>query len=227
MKDDINLSFFLHTYFKRHDYFIDNTYTAQDGIKKFLSNKFDLALIDIRLSDCNGLDIAQKIRKVSSTFPIIIITDNIDVKDEIKSYDIGVNLFHKKPIVYSLLLSQIKAILKFNNTLNEKTHIKDTVIDHTHRIVNKKGQSVKLTPNEHKLLKLFLNYSYQVFTREDITLKILNNNRDSNLNAVDTLISRLRRKVGKIEDKELIETVYKLGYRVNLNLQDHIKSIIH
>jgi len=215
VEDDANLCFFLQKFLENKGYYIKAFQEGDAALNKAQKDKFDLYLIDIGLPKVNGFTIVNKIREVNNTAPIIIITDKDTIINEIESFNIGANLFHRKPLNYELLLIQIKNLLR-DFSFRQVIEIGDLYIDIPRKLVKKEGKDIHLTFNEFNLLLLLVKDQCKVFTRDQILTRVLNGYKDIDNGAVDTLISRLRKKLGTYKGHNVIETIYKSGFRLSL-----------
>ncbi|NJK96886.1 MAG: response regulator [Bacteroidales bacterium] len=82
--------------------------TGEKAIELFKSLKFDVILLDLRLPDINGLEIAKRIREADSTVTIIAQTAYAMIEDEVEALQAGCNDFISKPIRPALLLEKIR-----------------------------------------------------------------------------------------------------------------------
>ncbi len=215
VEDDDNLSYFLRKVLKRNGYNADKVSNGKEGISKLTLYSYDLLIVDIGLPEMNGFELLKELRTFNPNIPAIVITDRISKNNEVESFEVGANIFHKKPIDFEVFLAQVKSLLK-NKIRLDTFQIGDLTIDFNLKNVKKNNKLINLTFNEFKLILLLAGTKGRVFSREEILTQILNTKRDSTSTAVDTLISRLRKKLGDFKDEPSIETIYKLGYRLNL-----------
>jgi len=190
------------------------TYNPEAGIQKALSNKYDIVLIDLQDTSEKCLDTLIRIRDINRNIPIIILGDKEDTESEINTYKLEGNLFHSKPPNFPLLEAEIRQLLfyKFKNIL---VHMGDIEIDLTSRIIKRKQKEIKLTKSEFNLLLLLIKNREKAISREKIISDILNYNKDIEYAAVDTMISRVRKKLSQYGSENVIDTVVKIGYRLN------------
>jgi len=225
IEDDANLSFFLDKFLKNKGLTVDVIRDGEEALIKAQKRKYDLYLIDIGLPNVNGFIIVNKIREINNIAPIVIITDKDTLKNEVESFNIGANLFHKKPLNYELLIIQIKNLLK-DFSYKQILEIGDLYIDIPRKFVKKDNLEIHLTFNEFNLLLMLVKDQCKIFSRDQILTRILNIYKDVDNGAVDTLVSRLRKKLGTYKGQNVIETIYKSGFRLSLiyfeELQVHL-----
>ena len=218
IEDDANLVFVLTRFLENLSMKVESSYTAKDGLIKALTNKYQILIIDIGLPDSDGFKIIEQIRLIDNTKPIIVITGDNSQEKEISSYKAKANIFHPKPIKFDILEAQIKSLTidRYPNVIV----IGDLCIDRLKRIAKIKNKRVKLTHSEYNLLIMLIDSNGEIFTRKQILSNIMNYYRNSSETSVDTLVCRIRKKLGRKVGGDLIKTVYKSGYCINPYLKD-------
>lgn len=213
IEDDTNLNFILTKSLERAGFSVITENTGAAGLSQALDKKVDLILLDIGLPELNGFEVIKKLRPQKLSVPIIVMTSQSQLGKEIESYELGANLFHRKPINYELLEAQIKSMLA-PKISEADIKIKDLVISPAKMTVSRKGKGISLTKSEFDLLFLLVTSNGRVFSRNDISKRVMKSHMDVEPGAVDTLVSRLRKKLNVADGPEIIDTVHKSGYRV-------------
>ncbi len=211
---DANLGLLMQKNFLDTEFLVDVTYNPEIGIEKALSNKYDLLIMDSQKSPKKCFEILERIRVINQSIPVIILGKKDNGENEIKTYRSGGNLFHYKPPNFPLLEAEIRHLL-LDISKNALVTMHDIQIDLTSRIIKRSECEIKLTKNEFNLLVLLIKNSGKVISREKIISDILNYNKDVEYAAVDTMISRVRKKLSQHGEEKVIETVVKIGYRLN------------
>jgi DNA-binding response OmpR family regulator len=217
IEDDKSLRLVLKSYLETKGYIVDSCEDGTTGLEMCLSNKFDLILLDIGLPGLNGFSILQKVRQVNIDIPIIIITDKEEMDNEIETYKLGASLFNRKPINYQLLEFQLKSLLR-NVSENTSYTLGELLVQPSLRKIERKGRNINLSFSEYKLLTYLISKK-GLIDRYEIENRILSQNKLIISNAADALVARLRRKIGKFNGKDYIQTIYKRGYRLNPDIE--------
>lgn len=220
IEDDASLSILLDRFLRNNSFHVYRAKNALRGIKLVDKNLVDLYILDLGLPDKNGVEVLKYIRSKDFDIPIIVITGFNSIDTEINSFKYGATLFHKKPINFDLLIAQINTCLKKVDNRNT-IEIEGLVIDSQRYLVENNGVLLELTRKEFKFLNLLLKNHSKIFTREEIVSKVLDSNKLVSNSAVDTLVSRVRRKL-YTDKPDLIETVFGIGYRVNPKYQNRV-----
>lgn len=219
IEDDQNLNYILKLYLERNGYTALSVTTGKEGLENAKSNKFNLCIVDIGLPDIDGISLVKRLRNEYNNKPIIIITDKYTEQNEIDSYFSGGNIFHEKPIRFDLLNAQLISLL--NSAQGSKKYgYGDLFIDMESRVVSKKNKNIELTKKEFDLLSMLIAKPEKVFNRNEIIGMVLRNQFEISEAAVDTLVWRLRRKLGRYKGNEYIETAFKIGYRINKEINN-------
>lgn len=198
---------------------LDHCVTLKEARKLLFNDQFDAILLDLNLPDGNGIDFCKEIRKRSS-IPILIVTARRDEVDRILGLELGADDYIVKPFSPREVAARINAVLRRKNW--EKDENRDSVITHcgislneTRREVNVEGKTVNLTRTEYDLVKTLMKRPGQVYSREMIVNIVWNGNYIID-RVVDSVISRIRRKLGKLANgNERIRTVHGVGYAMS------------
>lgn len=211
---DANIAWLFQKNFLCTEFHINIAYNSETGIRKALSNKYDIVLIDLQEKSEECLNTLIRIRHINKNIPVIVLGDKDDTENEINTYKLGGDLFHSKPISFPLIEAEIRQLL-FYRLKNVLVQMGDIEIDLTGRIIKRKQKEIKLTKSEFNLLLLLIKNRERAISREKIISDVLNYNKDIEYAAVDTMISRVRRKLSQYGDESVIDTVVKVGYRLN------------
>lgn len=190
-----------------------------DGIsmlKALKTEKPELIVLDIMLPDKDGVEVLKEIRSNPETknIPVIMATAKGTEIDKIQGLDTGADDYLVKPFGVMEMVSRIKAVLRRckpepndntlcigNITLSEKEHL-----------VTVNGEKTVLTLKEFELLKLFMQNSGIVFSRDKLLSEIWGVDYLGESRTVDMHIKTLRQKLG--EAGKCIKTVIGVGYRL-------------
>lgn len=143
----------------RAGYEIITASDGQEALRAFFSNQPDLVILDISMPKLSGYEVCQRIREMSNT-PIIMLTALGREQDIVKGLDLGADDYLTKPFRVGELLARIRANLRRVHTESEAdatTYSDDYMsIDLDARRVTIRGEIIKLTPTEFKLLAILV-----------------------------------------------------------------------
>jgi len=183
---------------------------------KALKNQIpELIVLDIMLPGEDGISILKKLRMspLTSDIPVIMATAKGSEYDAVIGLDTGADDYLAKPFGMMEMVSRIRAVLR--RTAPKKTEILscgDLTIDEGRHLVLAKGKNVLLTLKEYELLKLFMENTGQVFTRDALLSRIWGFDSICETRTVDVHIGTLRTKL--MEYGDMIETVRGVGYKM-------------
>jgi two-component system, OmpR family, phosphate regulon response regulator PhoB len=185
----------------------------------------DLVLLDWMLPGTSGIAVCQRLRSRPDTraLPIIMLTARGEEGDRIRGFDSGADDYVVKPFSPSELVARVRAVLRRTRpSLSEERLVcNDIIMDlATHR-VSRKNRNIHLGPTEFRLLRLFMERPYRVFTREQLLDKVWGRDIHVELRTVDVHIRRLRKALGVHGDDDVIRTVRGTGYALDVDNGRH------
>ena len=185
---------------------------GEEAVDIFLEEK-DIALIilDVMMPKMDGWETCREIRK-NSKVPIIMLTAKSSEEDELRGFDLGVDEYISKPFSPKILVARVEAVLRRSNAgSDEILTVGDIVIDKSAHRVTVEGREVELSYKEFELLTYFAENRGIALSREKILSNVWNYDYFGDARTIDTHVKKLRSKLG---DKEYIQTVWGLGYKL-------------
>jgi DNA-binding response OmpR family regulator len=196
--------------------------TAMDGetaMQIFNNDTIHLIVLDLMLPKLSGEEVCQRIRNISNV-PIIMLTAKADEDERIKGISIGADDYLTKPFSVRELVVRVRALLR--RSYRDFTPMADILnfnngdleVDVKKMLIRKKGNDIRLTPNEFKVLKVFLINPGQIFSREQLVEKAFGIDYEGFDRTVDTYIKNIRQKIeDNPKEPKYITTVYGIGYK--------------
>lgn len=176
----------------------------------------DLVILDIMLPGEDGLSILKRLRSSNETreLPIMMVTAKSTEIDTVKGLDQGADDYITKPFGVMELMSRVKALLRRvkKDDGEDVLRYRDILLDQERRLCIVDGENVELTFKEYELLKLLLNNTGIVLTRDSIMTSVWGYDFTGESRTVDMHIKTLRRKLGA--SGSLIVTVRNVGYKL-------------
>lgn len=214
--DDPDIRRLVQTVLEREGFIVDSSPNAADFFKKVPQFKPDLVVLDLQLPDDDGFGIIKKLRNAPATvhIPIVMLTVQSVDSYKIAGLEIGADDYIVKPFNQGEFVARLRAVLRRTKP-KDQTHgvIEDGTIKlflDQHRLeIDKKP--VDLSPKEFDLLAALMRAKNNVLTRESLCESVWGHELMDNTRTVDVHVGRLRKKLGKYENR--IETVERLGYR--------------
>jgi phosphate regulon transcriptional regulator PhoB len=206
---------------KKENFDVTVALDGERALEKLREESFDLVILDLMLPKIQGLEICKIIRnnpKIQKT-GIIIVTAKGEEYDRIKGLEMGADDYITKPFSPRELLARIKAILRRikNSPTGQIIHIGDIVIDKETYTVTVRGQPIKLSATEFKLLLYLAERPNKIFNRDHLLDAVWGQEIYIDPRTVDVHIRRLRLKIEKDPDNpQYIKTLRGIGYYIEV-----------
>ncbi|QIQ85600.1 response regulator transcription factor [Erythrobacter sp.] len=167
-------------------------------------------ILDLGLPDGSGLDLLRGWRDRRVETPILILTARGSWQDKVEGLNAGADDFVVKPVRFEELLARLNALFRRQQgSRSTALRAGDLVLDPLARTARQDGAPLSLSRQEFRLLHLFMRRAGQVMSQADILEDLYELEAERELNTVEVLVGRLRRKIGR----ERITTLRGMGYR--------------
>ena len=199
------------------DFLVNNNFDiveavdGEDALKVFYSTKgINLIILDVMMPKMDGYEVLKTIRN-DSKVPIILLTAKGEENDQLKGFISGADDYIQKPFSPKILVARINAVLRRNETSNDKVEIGGITIDKTAHQVFVDDKPVEFSFKEFELIDYLIENKGIALTREKILNAVWNFDYYGDARTVDTHIKKVRAKLGKKGD--LIKTLWGFGYK--------------
>ncbi len=204
--------------FQWRDAAVHSAKDGEEGLRFFLDLTPDVTLLDINMPFMSGFEVLQKIREVSDA-PVLMLTARGDEMSKVKGLEMGADDYLVKPFSHLELFARIKAILRRSEMpvpMNAAPSFVsgDLTVSFDSRELTLKGEPVKLTPTEYKLIYQLVRNAGRVMTFDMLLSKVWGDEYRGDMDYLKTYVSRLRKKLGDdSEHPRYILTERSVGYR--------------
>lgn len=212
-------------YLELSGYTVEIENNGDEGLKRAMSEEWDLFILDIMLPGTDGFEICRQIRTEKST-PIIFVSARKDDIDKVKGLGFGADDYITKPFSPSELVARVKAHLaSFDRVVNSSSsytnddviRIRGLKIDNISHKVWVDGAEKQLTTKEYDLLYFFAKHPGQVFSKEELFQRIWDQDSVGDIATVTVHVKKIREKIELDKDHpQYIETVWGVGYRMKM-----------
>ena len=218
VEDDPNLGGLIKEFLIVKDYDVVLAADGEEGIKKFISNNFEICILDIMLPKMDGFTLAQEIRSVSKRIPIIFLTAKSQIEDKIEGFKVGGDDYITKPFSMEELLYRISAILKRINGIPKELRIEEVALgrytyNFSKRTLTHSDKTVKLTSKENQLLNLLVIKNNEIVLRTEALVKIWKSDNYFNSRSMDVYVTKLRNHLKEDETIEILN-VHGEGFKL-------------
>ncbi|MCP5144939.1 MAG: response regulator transcription factor [Gammaproteobacteria bacterium] len=188
---------------------------AADARDRLHDEEFDAALVDLGLPDGEGIDLVKQLRRQGNHLPILIITARDTVNSRIEGLNAGADDYLVKPFDNSEMLARLRANLRRGRSWAAEPEILSgagLAVDTHSRKVRCDESEISLSPTEFAILCELLRRKNHVRTRRQLESVAM---PDSDSQSLDTHMSNLRRKLGRVNGNDRIRTVRGVGYVID------------
>jgi two-component system copper resistance phosphate regulon response regulator CusR len=169
---------------------------------------YDLIILDLMLPGLDGTELLERIRKKTSTTPVLILTARDATGEKVRHFEAGADDYLTKPFAFAELLVRAKALLRRGPmTRSSVLRVDDLELDRLSQQVRRAGERVALTSKEYALLEYLLANAGRVLSRTMIIEHVWDQSFQGLTNIVDVYVRHLRSKVDDGHPNKLIRTV--------------------
>jgi len=213
---------------EKEGYSVDCAYSAVEALERDLS-VYNLFIVDIMMERLSGYDFVQRLRSNSATehLPVIFCSALDGEDDKVTGLNIGGDDYVTKPFVISEVLARVKAVLRRSLPDSAPAHpkqdelsgylpdvtYKDIRIDQNEKLCYIGSSEVSLTRTEFDMILFFLTHRNRVYTREEIIRNVWAQDVFVSERAIDTNITRLRKKLGSYGNNIITRQGFGYGFK--------------
>ncbi len=214
IEDDEETAAYIVRGLKEHGHVVDHATSGREGLFHGGSGAYDIIILDRMLPGMDGLAIVKMLRSTGVRTPILFLTAMGGIDDRVEGLDAGGDDYLVKPFGFAELLARVNALSRRPPLTSHQTvlRVADLEINLLKRTVTRGGVEIDVQPREFMLLEFLVRHAGQVVTRTMLLEGVWDFHFDPKTNVVETHISRLRAKIDRGQDVELIQTIRGSGY---------------
>lgn len=218
IEDDKHTAEYVANGLRTHGHVVDQSACGREGLSRASGGGFDLMIIDRMLPGVDGLSIVKTIRGSGIKTPVLLLTTLGGINDRVDGLEAGADDYLTKPFAFAELLARLHALSRRAPIVDDNTVLRagDLELNRLKRTVTRGGKRIDLQPQEFRLLEYLMHNAGQVVTRTMLLEHVWEFHFDPRTSVVETHISRLRAKVDRDFDDELIHTVRGSGYSLGV-----------
>ncbi|TDM39196.1 response regulator transcription factor [Macrococcus epidermidis] len=212
VEDDLRLGKMMRLLLMKQNNVVTWLTSGEDAIDYAATNRYDIILLDWMLPDVQGIDILKQLREQHITTPIIMMTAKGELEDKISGFETGADDYIVKPFEFEELNMRINALHR--RSVGQVTSILEVgpiSVDTIKQRVRIRNNDINLTHKEYTLLVLLMEYE-GIVPKDMILDKVWSIDEIVSDNNVETLIKRLRQKLGTDIQPYKIKAVRNMGY---------------
>lgn len=191
-------------------------YTGKEGHALARERIFDTLIIDRMLPDMDGLSLVVTLRAEQIDTPILMLTTMGGVQDRVDGLDAGADDYLLKPVALDELVARVRALgRRYKGRDEARLEVGGLVLDKFTRKVTRGGRDIPLQQREYQILLVLMENAGNIVTRKMLIEQVWNYDFDPKTNIVESHLSRLRTKIDRDFDVQLIHTVRRSGYSLH------------
>ncbi len=215
VEDDVNIVKNLTEFLESEGFGVHSASGRTEAMRLVEEINFDIALLDISLTDGNGYSLCLSI-KSHGDVPVIFVSASGDEYSVVTGLNMGADDYISKPFRPRELVSRIRTVLRRRGKTRAMLEYGNIKVDTNKGLVTKDGKEVFLSALEYRIFLVFLQNKGRVMSRQKLLEEIWDIGGDYvNDNTLTVYIKRIREK---IEDDPanptIIRTIRGLGYKV-------------
>ena len=222
VEDEKSISHFISTVLNNNGYEAMQARSGSEAMSMISSHCPDLIILDLGLPDMEGLDILRQLREWSS-LPVVVVSARSHEKDKVEALDMGADDYLTKPFGTDELLARVRTAIRHTRTASGNDEIAqkgtytvgDLTIDYNKHQALVRGENVKLTLSEFRIVALLGKYAGKVLTYDFIIKELWGPRAGGDNQILRVNMANIRRKIEKNPaEPEYLFTEVGVGYRL-------------
>ena len=193
-------------------YEYNQIYNGNEVVEEIKGKSYDLILLDVMLPQKDGFTLLKEIKELD--VPVIFLTAKVSLADKVNGLKIGAEDYITKPFEAVELLARIEVVLRRYSNNSKVIILNNLTIDEEEHTVKIEDKQIDITIKEYELLLLLYKNRNKAISRNKILEMVWGFQFLGETRTVDVHIQRLRKK---LENNIVIATVYKYGYRMEID----------
>jgi len=190
---------------------------GEAGLNASRKGGYDVLIVDRMMPKMNGVQVVEAIRREGDATPVLFLSALGEVGDRVDGLKAGADDYLVKPYAFPELIARVEALSRRRETGAVATTLKvgDLEMNLIARTVHRGEAEIDLQPREFQLLEFMMRHAGQSVTRTMLLEKVWEYHFDPQTNVIDVHISRLRSKIDKGFERQMLQTVRGAGYRLD------------
>ena len=216
IEDDATTASYILRGLEQEGHTVDHLIDGGEGLAQAMTQVYDVLILDRMLPGMDGLTLVKALRDAEKKIPVLFLTSLGGINDRVEGLEAGGDDYLCKPFAFSELLARIHALARRPSIKGEETLLKvgELQMDLISRRVTRAGKEIDLQPREFRLLEVLMRNKGRVVTKTMLLERVWSFHFDPRTSVVETHISRLRAKIDRPFQDELIHTIRGSGYSV-------------
>jgi DNA-binding response OmpR family regulator len=216
VEDTLSLQELLTAHLRHRGFTVDATASGAEALALAGAAQYDAVILDLGLPDMDGLDVLRQLRAgACAGLPALILTARDSVAERVAGLDAGADDYILKPFETDELDARLRAVLRRPGARLHPVHrYADLAFDSANRTASRHDVPIDLTPREAALFELLMRAGNATVVRDALAERLYGLGEDVTGNALEAIVSRLRRKLAAAGSDVRVETMRGIGYRL-------------
>lgn len=221
VEDDGTINELLKEALEKEGYSCTQAFSGTEARLLLETKQYDLVLLDLMLPGISGEEVLREIRRRGST-PVIVVTAKDTIDDKVEFLRSGADDYVTKPFNIKEVAARVEVQLRRSekpgqeDTKKAKLRYQELVLDKEQfGVFVGDTQLERITRQEFAILELLMKHPQKVFSKEEIFEYAWEEPYMGETKTLDVHISNIRKKIKAVTQKEYIETVWGIGYRLH------------
>lgn len=219
VEDDHRVGDFLVRGLQAEGYAVNWAKSGREGLVLARESAPDVIVLDLILPEMRGTEICKTLRSEGVLTPVLMLTALDAIEDRVDGFRAGADDYLTKPFAFEELLVRIEALIRRSRNFecsSSLMRVGDLVFDRDSLVVTRGERRIDLTAKELAILELLMTRHGKVVSRQRILSGVWRQHADPLTNVVDVYIARLRKKIDRPGEPEMISTIRGYGYRLGI-----------
>lgn len=219
VEDDQELATLVEKWLRNEHHVVEVTFDGSDGLSRVRNYQYDLLVLDWNLPNVSGMDILKSYRSAGGAASVLFLTGNDKIDDVTAGLDSGADDYLKKPFHARELTARVKALLRRSQSsyTGSVLQVGNISLDAAQYRVTVDDAEVHLLPKEFALLEFLMRNQNRVFPQELLLERVWTNDSDATVNALQSCMKRLRKKIDCEGKPSLIKNIHGVGYKLSVD----------
>ena len=190
---------------------VDHARDGDDAWFRGDTGEYDVVILDLGLPKLDGLSVLKRWRGADRLFPVLILSARGDWIEKVEGIEAGADDYMGKPFEMAELVARVKGLVRRAAGRGASVmRFGALVLDTARMSASVGGTPVRLSPLEYRLLNYLAHHAGRPVSAGEIADHLYGLSEQADVNAVEALMTRLRRKLGS----EVIQTRRGFGYQL-------------
>ncbi len=216
IEDDTDINNLMAECLRKAGYACTQAFSGTEGLLHAQHEPFDLIILDLMLPGLDGEAVLPQIRK-EQTAPVIVVSAKDSLDSKVELLTAGADDYITKPFEVQEFLARVGVQLRRTGGVEARPRTlrhHDLVLNESTYTAAVSGTELPLTRQEFKILELLLSHPDQVFSKQDIYDYAWDDMYIGEDKTINVHISNIRKKLKAVSDREYIETVWGIGFKL-------------